>query len=102
MVVIEIEVDTIDQLDEAIAAGADIVLLDNMKPDMLREAVRRAGNRVKTEASGGVTLETVRAIAESGVDMISVGRAHPLGAGARSRARCRDQLTDRRAAAPAS
>ena len=73
MVVIEIEVDTLDQLDEALAEGVDIVLLDNMKPDLLREAVRRTGNRIKTEASGGVTLETVKAIAETGVDMISVG-----------------------------
>ena len=73
MVVIEIEVDTLDQLDEAVAEGVDIVLLDNMRPDTLREAVRRTGNRIKTEASGGVTLETVRAIAETGVDMISVG-----------------------------
>ena len=73
MVVIEIEVDTLDQLDEAVAEGVDIVLLDNMRPDTLREAVRRTGNRIKTEASGGVTLETVKAIAETGVDMISVG-----------------------------
>ncbi len=102
MVVIEIEVDTLAQLDEAIAAGADIVLLDNMKPDMLREAVRRAGNRVKTEASGGVTLGDGAGHRRERRRHDLGRRPHPLGAGARSRARCRDQLTDRRAAAPAS
>jgi nicotinate-nucleotide pyrophosphorylase (carboxylating) len=70
---IEIEVDTLDQLREVIAEGADVVLLDNMNPATLREAVRLIGGRMKSEASGGVNLETVRAIAESGVDMISVG-----------------------------
>lgn len=73
LVKIEIEVDTLDQLDEVIAEGADVVLLDNMGPNLLREAVRRVGGRMSTEASGGVNLETVAAIAETGVDMISVG-----------------------------
>lgn len=73
LVKIEIEVDTLDQLDEVIRAGADVVLLDNMKPDQLKEAVRRVGGKMLTEASGGVSLLTVAAIAESGVDMISVG-----------------------------
>jgi nicotinate-nucleotide pyrophosphorylase (carboxylating) len=73
LVKIEIEVDTLDQLDQVIAEGADVVLLDNMSPDMLREAVSRVAGRMKTEASGGVNLQTVAAIAESGVDMISVG-----------------------------
>ena len=73
LVKIEIEVDTLDQLDEVLLEGADVVLLDNMPPALLREAVRRVKGRLKTEASGGVTLETVAAIAESGVDMISVG-----------------------------
>lgn len=73
LVKIEIEVDTLDQLREVIAEGADVVLLDNMNPAMLREAVTMIGGRMKSEASGGVNLETVRAIAESGVDMISIG-----------------------------
>lgn len=77
MVKIEVEVDTLAQLDEALAHPIDAVLLDNMTPDMLREGVartRRGGaGRVMVEASGGVTLETVRGIAETGVDLISVG-----------------------------
>jgi nicotinate-nucleotide pyrophosphorylase (carboxylating) len=78
LVKVEIEVDTLDQLDEVIAEGADVVLLDNMGPALLAEAVRRirASARagiLRTEASGGVNLDTVRAIAETGVDMISVG-----------------------------
>jgi nicotinate-nucleotide pyrophosphorylase (carboxylating) len=60
-------------VDEALAAGPDIILLDNMDTDMLREAVRRIGGQAITEASGGVNLQTVRAIAETGVDLISVG-----------------------------
>ena len=73
LVKIEIEVDTLDQLDEVLAEGADVVLLDNMTPPQLKEAVSRVKRRLLTEASGGVTLQTVAAIAESGVDMISVG-----------------------------
>lgn len=71
---IEVEVDTLDQLEEAIAAGADIVLLDNMDNATLREAVKRAGGKVQLEASGNVSLETIRGIAETGVDIISVGK----------------------------
>ena len=74
MVKIEVEVDTLDQLDELLSLPADAVLLDNMSPDQLREAVRRAKGKLVTEASGGVNLETVREIAETGVDLISVGR----------------------------
>ncbi|MET0313606.1 MAG: carboxylating nicotinate-nucleotide diphosphorylase, partial [Hansschlegelia sp.] len=74
LVKIEIEVDDLDQLDRVIAEGADVVLLDNMGPETLREAVRRIGGRMIAEASGNVSLETVVAIAESGVDLISVGR----------------------------
>ncbi|MGA2025593.1 MAG: carboxylating nicotinate-nucleotide diphosphorylase [Syntrophobacteraceae bacterium] len=70
---IEIEVESIGQLDEAIASGADIVLLDNFTLDMLREAVEIGKGRVVLEASGGVRLETVRAIAETGVDFVSCG-----------------------------
>ncbi len=71
---VEVEVDTLEQLKDAVAAGADIVLLDNMGPETLREAVALVAGRCKTEASGGVTLETIRSIAETGVDYISVGR----------------------------
>jgi nicotinate-nucleotide pyrophosphorylase (carboxylating) len=70
---IEIEVDSLDQLAEALPLNPDAVLLDNMKPDTLRKAVEMVGGRCKTEASGGVRLETVKAIAETGVDYISVG-----------------------------
>jgi nicotinate-nucleotide pyrophosphorylase (carboxylating) len=71
---IEVECDTLDQLGEALAAGADMILLDNMSVGDLRRAVALAGGRVPLEASGGVRLETIRAIAETGVDFISVGR----------------------------
>ena len=70
---VEVECDTPEQVSEALAAGADAILLDNMTPDELRAAVALAGGRARLEASGGVTLETVRAIAETGVDEISVG-----------------------------
>ena len=73
LVKIEVEVDTLDQLDDVLAFDVDAVLLDNMTPAQLRTAVRRVAGRCLTEASGGVNLETVRAIAESGVDMISIG-----------------------------
>lgn len=73
LVKIEIEVDTLEQLDVVLAHGADAVLLDNMTTDQLRAAVERIGGRMITEASGGVSLETVRGIAETGVDLISVG-----------------------------
>lgn len=70
---IEVECDTLDQVGEAIEAGADSLLLDNMTPAMLGQAVAIGAGRVKLEASGGVTLETIRGIAETGVDYISVG-----------------------------
>lgn len=70
---IECEVTNLDELGEAIAAGADAVLLDNMSVDMLRRAVELAAGRVTTEASGGVNEQAVAAIAETGVDLISVG-----------------------------
>jgi len=73
-VTVEAECDTLDQVAEAVEAGADIVLLDNMPPDILRQAVALVGGRCKTEASGGVTLETIGAIAATGVDYVSVGR----------------------------
>jgi len=71
---IEIEVDTLAQLDEVIAhGGADIVLLDNMPNSDLTDAVSRIQGKLISEASGGVNLDTVRGIAESGVDLISIG-----------------------------
>jgi nicotinate-nucleotide pyrophosphorylase (carboxylating) len=69
-----LEVDRIDQIEPGLAAGATHLLLDNMGPDMLREAVALVAGRVPTESSGGVTLETIRARAETGVTYISVGR----------------------------
>ena len=70
---IEVEADTLGQVGQAAAAGADIILLDNMKPAQLRLAVQKVKGRAKTEASGGVTLKTVRTIAKTGVDFISAG-----------------------------
>ena len=70
---IEVECDTIEQVKEALDAGADRLLLDNMAPDTLRDAVAVTGGRVPLEASGGVTLENIAAIAATGVDFISVG-----------------------------
>lgn len=71
---VQVEVDTIEQIEPALAAGADRLLLDNMTPDTLRKAVALVGGRVPLEASGGVKLTTIRAIAETGVNFISVGR----------------------------
>ena len=71
---VQVEVDRLDQIEPALAAGADRLLLDNMDVDMLRKAVALVAGRVPLEASGGVTLDTIRAIAEIGVDYISVGR----------------------------
>ncbi|WP_242414335.1 carboxylating nicotinate-nucleotide diphosphorylase [Sphingomonas panni] len=69
-----VEVDSLDQIEPALAAGATHLLLDNMAPPMLREAVVLIAGRVPTEASGGVRLDTIRAIAETGVTYVSVGR----------------------------
>jgi nicotinate-nucleotide pyrophosphorylase (carboxylating) len=74
MVKICCEVDRIDQIEEALAAGVDVLLLDNMGPETLAEAVRLIAGRATAEASGKVSLDTVAAIAASGVDVISVGR----------------------------
>ncbi|OZI77541.1 carboxylating nicotinate-nucleotide diphosphorylase [Bordetella genomosp. 12] len=73
MVKIELEVDTLAQLDEALAAGVDVVLLDNMDHDTLREAVRRVDGRAITEASGRITPDTAPAVAATGVDLMAVG-----------------------------
>src|SRR5208283_872433 len=74
--IVEIEVDTLEQLDEVLAVEPDLVLLDNMSPATLREAVARRDARraaVELEASGGIALDTVRGVAETGVERISVG-----------------------------
>ena len=73
MVKIEVEVDTLDQLDQLLDLDVDAVLFDNMAPDTLAEAVARVSGRMTTEASGGITPETVAAVAASGVDLISLG-----------------------------
>jgi nicotinate-nucleotide pyrophosphorylase (carboxylating) len=70
---IEVETETLDQVAEALAAGADIIMLDNMNTAAMCEAVALIGGKALIEASGGVNLETIRAIAETGVDIISVG-----------------------------
>lgn len=70
---VEVEVENLDELREGLAAGADILLLDNFAPELLREAVAINAGRAKLEASGGVTLENIRSIAETGVDCISTG-----------------------------
>lgn len=71
---IEVECDSLEQVREAAEAGADVILFDNMDAETMREAVKIVAGRSETEASGGITLETIRAKAESGVDYISVGR----------------------------
>lgn len=73
LVKIQVEVDTLAQLEELLALGADAVLLDNMNPDMLLQAVGLCEGKMLTEASGGITLDTIRDVADTGVDQISVG-----------------------------
>lgn len=73
MVKVEVECETLEQVDEAVAAGAEVVLLDNMDPFTMREAANKYKGKCLLEASGGVGLDTVRAIAQTGVDLISVG-----------------------------
>lgn len=73
MVKIEVEVRTIDELKEALAAGADIIMLDNMSCDMMKEAVAITSGKVPLEASGNITAENIRQVAETGVDIISLG-----------------------------
>jgi nicotinate-nucleotide pyrophosphorylase (carboxylating) len=70
---VEVEADTLEQVEQALQAGADVILLDNMSNEDMRSAVWLVHGRALTEASGGVNLTTVRAIAETGVDFISVG-----------------------------
>jgi nicotinate-nucleotide pyrophosphorylase (carboxylating) len=73
LVKVEVEVDTLDQLEEALALGVDAILLDNMSPEMLAQAVARVAGRAITEASGRITPATAPAIARAGVDLISIG-----------------------------
>ena len=70
---VQVEVDTLEQLREALDAGADSILLDNMPPPLLRQAVEITAGRATLEASGGVSLETIRAVADTGVDFVSIG-----------------------------
>ena len=74
LTVVEVECDTLDQVKEAVAAGAGMILLDNMEPSLLKQAVAIVAGRAVLEASGGITLETIRDKASSGVDFVSVGR----------------------------
>lgn len=73
MTKIEVETRNLDELKEALAVGADIIMLDNMSPELMKEAVAITDGRALLEASGGITNETLRAVAESGVDIISIG-----------------------------
>ena len=73
MTKIEVETRNLDELREALAAGADIIMLDNMSPELMKQAVEITDGRAVLEASGGITDETLRAVAESGVDIISIG-----------------------------
>ena len=70
---IEVEVETVEQIDEALKAGADILLLDNMPPGIMERVVQEIGDRAVTEASGGITLERIKTVAATGVNLISVG-----------------------------
>ena len=70
---VEVEVETLEEVRQAVAAGAHIIMLDNMSPEIMREAVAIIDGRAAVEASGGITLETVRAVADTGVDLISIG-----------------------------
>jgi nicotinate-nucleotide pyrophosphorylase (carboxylating) len=70
---VEIEVESLDDLEQALDAGAEVVLLDNMEPDVLREAVRQTAGRALLEASGNMTLQRIPEVAATGVDFISVG-----------------------------
>ena len=73
MTKIEVETRNLDELKEALEAGADIIMLDNMSPELMKQAVEITNGRALLEASGGITDETLRAVAESGVDIISIG-----------------------------
>ncbi len=70
---IEVETTTLEQVKEALSAGADIIMLDNMNPEQMKKAVLLIGNQAETEASGNITLENVKQVADTGVDYISAG-----------------------------
>ena len=70
---VEVEVETLEEAKEAVEAGAHIIMLDNMSPDLMRQAMELIDGRAVVEASGGITMGTVRAVAETGVDLISIG-----------------------------
>ena len=70
---VEVEVESLDELDEALKASADIIMLDNFTTDLMREAVKRTNGKAALEVSGNVTFKTIREFAETGVDYISVG-----------------------------
>ena len=70
---VEVETRTLEEVEQAAASGADIILLDNMKPQMMKESVKIIAGRAKTEASGNISLRNIRAAAETGVDFISIG-----------------------------
>ncbi len=74
LVKIEVEVDGLDQFEEALSVNADVILLDNMKPELLEKAVKINAGRAKLEASGGIAFETIKAVAETGVDYISTSK----------------------------
>jgi nicotinate-nucleotide pyrophosphorylase (carboxylating) len=73
MTKIEVECESLEQVDEAVSAGADVILLDNMDPFQMREAVKKHKGSCLFEASGGINLDTVRGVAQTGVELISVG-----------------------------
>ena len=70
---IEVEVDSLEQLSEAVNAGAQLILLDNMSPELCQQAVAQVAGKAKLEASGGITLENAKAYADSGVDFLAIG-----------------------------
>jgi nicotinate-nucleotide pyrophosphorylase (carboxylating) len=70
---VEVEVESLEEFEQALAAGSDRIMLDNFKLDHLREAVARNAGRAQLEASGGITEETLRKVAETGVDYVSIG-----------------------------
>jgi nicotinate-nucleotide pyrophosphorylase (carboxylating) len=74
MTKIEVECESMEQVEEAVRAGADIVLLDNMDPFLMREVVKKFKGKVLLEASGGISLDTVKGVAQTGVDLVSVGQ----------------------------
>ena len=73
MALVEVECESLEQVEEAVGAGADIVMLDNMDPFMMKDAVKKFGKKVRMEASGGISLDTVKGVAQTGVNAVSIG-----------------------------